>query len=281
MLSDEKIKESFGLKNILKKYPKSGQKQVLLVDHVEFGLVILKLVVQGSERIKREISIVTENDFKNVPRVIVMDEYSVEGENGIYIIEQYIEGETLRERLLRGKISFKESLDLAKAVLSIIVQMEEKSVVHRDIKPENIIYSTTEGWFLIDFGIARALNLNSLTLTEVQVGPHTPGYGAPELFQYSKKDIDSRADIFSLGVVLFEASTGKHPFLQGDEMNLNEIWYNTVTVVPQNISIEGDEGMLFMGLIQTFMQKHITRRPRTAKKAWEWFTSVERELEGN
>ena len=152
--------------------------------------------------------------------------------------------------------------------------MEDNKIVHRDIKPENIIKNTNGDWYLIDFGIARALDLNSLTLTEVAVGPHTPGYGAPELFQYSKTNIDSRADIFSLGVILFESATGNHPFLRGDELDLNEIWYQTATVTPNSIQIDGDIDMEFMDLIQTFMQKLITRRPSTAKKALEWFNVV-------
>lgn len=167
-----------------------------------------------------------------------------------------------------------EALELAETILKIIVQMEQQKIVHRDIKPENILRNEKGEWYLIDFGIARALNMNSLTLTEVKMGPHTPGYGAPELFQYSKKDIDSRADIFSLGVVLFEAVTGQHPFVRGDEIDLNEIWYNTVTIIPESVIIEGDYDMQFVSLIQTYMQKHVTRRPNTAQKAMEWFYNI-------
>lgn len=97
-------------------------------------------------------------------------------------------------------------------------------------------------------------------------------------FNIVKKNIDSRADIFSLGVVLFESVTGCHPFIKGDELNVNEIWYNTVTVNPKNIIIDGDINMQFISLIQTYMQKHVTRRPRTAQKAMEWFLSVKNNL---
>jgi len=278
MLSDNQIIENFKIHEILKKYPKSGQKQVVLVHHKIYGNVILKLVEGENERVKREIDIVTENDFNNVPKVLEVDTYNVDGEPGIYICEQYIDGVTLREILQEGKVPLEKALFLTESILKIIVQMEEKGVIHRDIKPENIIKSKDGQWYLIDFGIARALNLSSLTFTKVQIGPHTPGYGAPELFQYSKKDIDSRADIFSLGVVLFEIVTGRHPFIRGDELNLNEIWYNTVTVVPQGVVIDGDIDMQFMGLIQTFMQKHITRRPKTAVKAMEWYISVKKNI---
>lgn len=81
-------------------------------------------------------------------------------------------------------------------------------------------------------------------------------------------------------MVVFEAVTGKHPFIRGDEMDLNEVWYNTVTITPQSVVVEGDVDMQFMGLLQTFMQKHVTRRPETAQKAYEWFESVKSYIEG-
>lgn len=279
MLSDKNIFDYFDVEDILKKYPPSGQKQVLLIKHKIYGVVILKIVENQSERVKREIEIVTKNNFSNVPRVLEVNDYQIEDQNGIYLLEEYIDGDNLKKVLGQGKLSLKDAMNLTEQLLKIVVQMEEKKIVHRDIKPDNIVKNSSGKWYLIDFGIARALNMNSLTMTEAQVGPHTPGYGAPELFQYNKKDIDSRADLFSLGVVVFEAVTGKHPFVKGDELNINEIWYNTVTVVPQSVVVDGDTDMQFIGLIQTFMQKHITRRPRTAKKALEWFYSVKREIE--
>ena len=241
---------------------------------------MLKIVDGKNERVKREIKIVSENNFENVPRIMEVNEFDVNGQKGLYIFEEYIEGESLRNYLDNNKMGLEEALKLTEQILKIIVQMEKRHIVHRDIKPDNILRSKSGEWYLIDFGIARALDMNSLTLTAMRIGPHTPGYGAPELFQYTKKDIDSRADIFSLGVVVFEAVTGTHPFIRGDEVDLNEIWYNTVTIIPQSVEIEGDVNMQFIGLLQTYMQKHITRRPDTAKKALTWFENVKNELMG-
>ncbi|WFR57327.1 serine/threonine-protein kinase [Anaerocolumna sp. AGMB13025] len=278
MLSDKQIVENFHVDKIIKNYPRSGQKRVLLIQHHKYGKVILKIVEGDSERVRREIAIVTENHFGNVPQILEMDSYDCNDEKGIYIFEEFIEGDTLTNILKKSKLEISDALDLANNMLSVMVEMEEKRIVHRDIKPDNIIKKKNEEWYLIDFGIARVLDMNSLTLTEARIGPHTPGYGAPELFQYSKKDIDNRADLFSLGVVLFEAVTGSHPFLKGDELNRNEIWYNTITVIPQSVVIDGDKDMLLMGLIQTFMQKHISRRPKSVKQAMQWFQSVKEEI---
>ena len=241
---------------------------------------MLKVVKRNNARVKREIQIVNENKFEHVPQILEVDEFDINGHAGLYIFEEYIDGESLKNYLNKGKMNLEEALILTEQLLKIIVQMEKRHIVHRDIKPDNILRSKTGDWYLIDFGIARALDMQSLTLTEVQMGPHTPGYGAPELFQYTKKDIDSRADIFSLGVVVFEAVTGTHPFIRGDEIDRNEIWYKTITIVPQSVEIEGDVDMLFIGLLQTYMQKHVTRRPETAEKALAWFNNVKKQLKG-
>ena len=79
-----------------------------------------------------------------------------------------------------------------------IKQLEACKIVHRDIKPENIIVTSAGKIFFLDFGIARILGLPTLTKTEAIVGPHTPGYAAPEQFNDLKSDIDSRADLFSI-----------------------------------------------------------------------------------
>jgi serine/threonine-protein kinase len=278
MLSDKEIIDVFHVEKILQKYPRSGQKQVLLIQHKKYNKVVLKLVEGDNERVRREIAIVTENNFSNVPHILEMDVYNYNNEQGIYIFEEFIEGSTLKNVLKNDKLSISEALSLSEDILIVMLEMEEKRIVHRDIKPDNIIRNSNGKWYLIDFGIARVLDMNSLTMTEAKIGPHTPGYGAPELFQYSKKDIDNRADLFSLGVVLFEAVTGKHPFLKGDEINRNEVWYNTITVTPQSVVIEGDYDMQFMGLVQTFMQKHISRRPKSVKQAMLWFKSVKEEI---
>lgn len=280
MLMDNEILNNFPVRKIIRTFPESGQKQVLLVEHDQYGLVMLKVVEGNNARVKREIQIVNENKFEHVPQILEVDEFDINGHAGLYIFEEYIDGESLKNYLDKGKMNLEEALILTEQLLKIIVQMEKRHIVHRDIKPDNILRSKTGDWYLIDFGIARALDMQSLTLTEVQMGPHTPGYGAPELFQYTKKDIDSRADIFSLGVVVFEAVTGTHPFIRGDEIDRNEIWYKTITIVPQSVEIEGDVDMLFIGLLQTYMQKHVTRRPETAEKALAWFNNVKKQLKG-
>lgn len=208
LLNDKQIRDNFEVKEVIKKFPKSGQKQVFLVNHEKYGNIILKLVKSGDERVKREIEIVTENELFNVPKVLRVGKYSNEDETGIYLLEQYIQGKSLREIINENTVSLDETLELAETMLKIIVQMEQQKIVHRDVKPENILKSTDGEWFLIDFGIARVLDMNSLTLTEAQVGPHTPGYGAPEFFQYSKKILIVGLIYFPLGLYYLKRLLG-------------------------------------------------------------------------
>ena len=100
-------------------------------------------------------------------------------------------------------------------------------------------------------------------------GQHTPGYAAPEQFNNLKKEIDSRADIFSLGVVTYECITGKNTFREGS-INALEVLQKTETITPVQYSIKGDTQSQFMALLGAMMGKYPSRRPRTAKQAIDW-----------
>ena len=274
MLMIEQLKSKIkGLKEI-KKYPASGQKQVYLVSTDEHDAVILKIIENMDDRIQREIDIVTKNDITDVPKIIMFDYIEYDNNKHFYILEEFIDGKSIKEVLCDGAMNLSDSINLLEGLLTTVSELESIQIVHRDIKPENIIWGKDGKFHLIDFGIARNLNLPSLTLSKMAVGPHTPGYGAPELFQYDKPNINSKADLFSIGVVVYEAIFGKHPFLTGRELDLNEIWYKTATATPMNLFIDGDNDRQLIGFIQTLMQKHVSKRPPNAKKALEWFFIV-------
>lgn len=275
MITKQKLESLGVVNNIIKEFPNTGQKKVFLSEQSNGKKAIFKIVKSADERVKREIEIVTQNSISNVPQIINVDEFVDEiGERYLCIEEEYIEGDTLEEKLYKDKLTLKDGIKLLRTLLEISVVLENIKIVHRDIKPGNIICAKDGDYYLIDFGIARILEQTSLTMTKAMVGPHTPGYGAPELFQYNKKNIDIKSDLFSIGVVLFESLTGEHPFLTGNEVSLNEIWYLTKTIIPKDYLLEGDLNKQLISFIQTLMQKHITRRPPTAKKALEWFESI-------
>ena len=268
------LRKKYPSLKIIKRFPESGQKKVYLVSINTYGVVVLKIIKKMDERVQREIDIVNDNNIPGVPKIKAISSFPFEGQEYFYLIEEYVEGITLAERMQAGALPLQECLELLKYLLTVVAQLETLAVVHRDIKPDNIICAKDGTYHLIDFGIARNLKLSSLTLTAAAVGPHTPGYGAPELFQYNKSKIDSRADLFSVGVVAYQAIFGKHPFITGKEADLNEIWYLTATVTPQEHLIPGDQDGQLMGLIQTLMQKQVSKRPPSGHKALEWYYTV-------
>jgi len=113
----------------------------------------------------------------------------------------------------------------------------------------------------------------SLTKTDALIGPHTPGYAAPEQFNNLKKDIDSRADLFSIGVVTYECLSGFNPFSEGAISHF-DILQRTETVTPLSFQIYGDTQQQFMGLLSSLMGKYPSRRPQNANQALNWLNGA-------
>jgi serine/threonine protein kinase/tetratricopeptide (TPR) repeat protein len=138
----------------------------------------------------------------------------VEHEDEIFLVMELVEGQTLRQRL-REKMTLEEFLGIAIQCAEALAAAHERGIVHCDIKPENIMLTTSGQVKILDFGVAKHLPSSdqSSTIDRSGVVGGTPAYMAPEVLLEGIPD--GRADIFSLGVVLYEALTGKHPFVSG------------------------------------------------------------------
>ena len=253
---------------------RGGQKVVYSATHPTFGNVVVKLFFKTDARSQREIDIGSETNFHCVPKIHETGHVTYVGSDTLYVIEQRADGEELRNRLVRGeRFTLKEAVNFLEQGLSFIKQLEEKNIVHRDIKPENIIVAADGKVYFLDFGIARILDVPSLTKTEALIGPHTPGYAAPEQFNNLKSDIDSRADLFSIGVVTYECLSGKNPFSEGAISHL-DILQRTETITPVSFQIIGDTQQQFMGLLSSLMGKFPSRRPKDATQALNWLSAA-------
>jgi len=133
------------------------------------------------------------------------------GEDGgyPYIVLEYVEGETLKQRLARlGALDAQEALAYAIEIAAGLGVAHSRQMVHRDVKPQNVLIDAEGHAKLTDFGISRRLEQDGLTATGRVLG--TTDYVAPE--QAMDRGVDPRSDVYSLGVVLYEMLTGDVPF---------------------------------------------------------------------
>jgi tetratricopeptide (TPR) repeat protein len=121
---------------------------------------------------------------------------------------EYINGDTLQNKLDSGEITLESALEYAGQITDALAEAHDKGIIHRDIKPGNIMIDSSGRMKVLDFGLAKLKGSTPITQTGTTVG--TVAYMSPE--QIQAKQVDHRADLFSLGVVLFELLTGERPF---------------------------------------------------------------------
>jgi serine/threonine protein kinase/dienelactone hydrolase len=146
----------------------------------------------------------------NHPNICVIHEIG-ESEDRPYIAMEYVEGQTLRDKIRRGPLKAAEAMDIAIQIASGLGEAHRKGIIHRDIKSANIMVTEKGQAKVMDFGLAKLRGGSSLTKSQTTLG--TVAYMSPE--QAQGEDVDPRTDLWSLGVVLYEMLTGELPF-KGD-----------------------------------------------------------------
>ncbi len=172
------------------------------------ALKVLPAGVQGDAdkvRFLREARAASAIDHPNICTVHDVGETQ---EGRLFLVMAFYGGETLASRLARGPLAITEAIDLATQVARGLACAHDGGVVHRDIKPANIMITAAGVAKILDFGIARVIGALGLTSTGVAIG--TPAYMAPE--QARGEPVDARADIWALGVMLYEMLAGRRPF---------------------------------------------------------------------
>ncbi len=169
------------------------------------------------ERFAREADLLANLRHPGIVRYIAG---GATASGGPYLVMEWLEGEPLSERLKRLQLTVSESLTLGLRVASALAAIHQRNVVHRDLKPSNIFLrgGAIDDVKLIDFGIAwRPDHSSQITIPGAMLG--TPGYIAPEQ-AHGSSDIDARADVFSLGCVLFRCLSGRAPFHGNDALSV-------------------------------------------------------------
>ena len=165
------------------------------------------------ERFNQEARAVAKLSNPNV--VAVID--AGEDDGRPYIVFEYVEGETLKQRITRvGALESTEALAYAVEISQALEVAHERDMVHRDVKPQNVLIDSTGQAKLTDFGISRQLDEEGMTADGKVVG--TTDYVAPE--QAMGNEVDTRADIYALGIVLYEMLAGDVPFKAANQVGV-------------------------------------------------------------
>lgn len=263
------------------KIKKGGQKIVYQAVNAQGETVALKIIGNAADpRVLQEIDIVKGLSLSNVPRIIesgiVTDETI--GEDALYIVEQYVDGISLRDWLNAGNTAdLTMAYRILNTLLTVEIELEKSGILHRDINPNNIILGKDGLVYLIDFGLAKKLGGMSLTQTAAIHGPFTPGYAPHEQFANIKLAQDVRTDLFQIGVTIYECCTGKNPFVNPNE-TLYQIMTRTMTMIPPNLTLRGDTRGMFSMFINMLMAKNQSQRPDTAIDAMRYLLAIKSSL---
>lgn len=206
-LSDA-FKHKYGIKEVLRAF-RGGQKEVYIVELTEGQMVALKIFHSFGERERKEVELYKKyKDIAGIPVIIDVSDH----EGQTVLIEEYIEGQTLKELAESGRYKGdSESIsELLRKVVTVLSPIWEDGLIHRDLKPDNIIITPERQPVIIDFGIVK--DLSASTITETGFQPNSWKFAAPEQLFAKKGMISYRTDFFSLGVIGYFLYHSRLPF---------------------------------------------------------------------
>jgi serine/threonine protein kinase len=256
------ISEQIGPYRILSKIGEGGMGVVYKAADQRLGRVVALKVIRVFEgqpsrrqRFWQEARAAAQVAHPNACRI-----YDItEEQDRLVLVMEFIEGETLAQRIEKGSVPAQEAGQIALSLLSALEAFHKMGVVHRDLKPGNVVLSSS-GTKLLDFGIAKHVLPNTLDETAGTLGDvtapgiflGTPSYASPE--QFRGQPVDARSDLFSMGVMLFEMLTGQRPF-PGE--TFGEIAQAVLNASPPALS--GSPAIVAMGRI---VHRALSRDPR-------------------
>jgi serine/threonine-protein kinase len=217
------IAESIAHYQIIKKLGAGGMGEVYLALDTKLDRKVAIKILQPNSlaeenlkrRLIREAQAAAKLDHPNICAVYDVNE----AKSLTYIVMQYIEGDTLAEKMERQPLELSTALAIAEQAAEGLAEAHKHGIVHRDIKPQNMIITPSGQLKILDFGLAKqmrpsdSVDNNAPTATLLSTPGHVLGtmpYMSPE--QVQGEPLDGRSDIFSLGVTLYEMLAGKHPF---------------------------------------------------------------------
>jgi serine/threonine protein kinase/tetratricopeptide (TPR) repeat protein len=254
------------------KIAQGGMSTVYLASHIQLDLPVAVKVLHerlvpdetAISRFRREAQ--SAMQIRHTNAIAVMD-FGVTESNLVYLVMEYLQGMTLREKLGLGKaLSLRQIFSIMQQICAAVKVAHRRGIVHRDLKPENIfLQKDAEGEVVkvLDFGIAKLENLtNTLDLQLADSGNvfGSPHYMSPE--QWSNEEVDVRSDVYSLGVILFEMLVGELPFTAPNMAALS--YKHTIEQPPGVCSLRSDLPRGVEALVSRMLDKDPAMRPEDA-----------------
>lgn len=279
---DPLIGRQFGSYEILSKIAAGGMGTVYQAQHTKLAKIVAVKVLAGNMaaveeyvlRFEREAQLAARLEHPNIVRIY---DYGTDGEV-IYLVMQFVEGESLAARMKRDKkLPLLEAMHITREIAKGLDIAHENGLVHRDIKPDNILISKRNEIMITDFGLVKLETeqdspdqspietVDSSVTAELTIGGSilgTPYYMSPEQCQ-GLPDIDARADLYSLGLILYGLLTGQVP---AEGKNAMMIMQNRLLYDPTPpININPDIGKPLNDLVLHLLQREPENRLSTAR----------------
>jgi serine/threonine protein kinase/dipeptidyl aminopeptidase/acylaminoacyl peptidase len=284
MLSGTKL----GRYEVEKKIGEGGMGEVYLAHDTQLDRPVALKILSGEftrdkTRLHRFHQEAKAASALNHPHIITIYEIG-ESEHGDFIATEYIEGETLRDKINKGELTIIDSLKIAEQIAQGLARAHQGKIIHRDIKPENVMIRSDGYVKILDFGLAKVASLYDVGAEDktVELVKTKPGivmgsvrYMSPE--QARGRAIDERTDVWSLGVVLYEMLTGEAPF---DGETVSDTLANVIHLepkpLPESVTAQSDE---ILRLIRKALRKNPDERYQTVKDFGVDIKELRRELE--
>jgi serine/threonine protein kinase len=232
------------------------------------------------DRLQREVLAMQIINHPNVVRLLEYEFSAREGTPRHYLIEEFVAGSDLSACLLPGdKWPVGRIANFFQPLCAGLEQLRLNNIVHRDLKPSNIRVRPDGSPVIIDFGLARHIDMASLTNTRDGAQLGIPKYFAPEQFTGTKRDIDHRTDLYAVGVLMYEAAIGCHPSLTAHMTTMDELSHAVCN--SDSYAANQEFGLLpepLRSLIKRLLAKERARRPTNAGLVQTMLARIEEQL---
>lgn len=219
-------------------------------------------------RFSNELKLARKITNKNVCKMFDLNEH----EDKHFITMEYVPGEDLKSFIIRsGQVSIGKAVSIGKQICHGLAEAHRLGIVHRDLKPSNIMIDKEGNAKIMDFGIARSAEAKGITEAGVIVG--TPEYMSPE--QVEGDEVDTRSDIYSLGVILYELVTGNAPFKGKTPISIAFKHKTDIPQEPSEFNIQVNESLSRM--ILKCLEKDRKRRYQSVNELFEDLKKTEAE----